>query len=275
MAILPERRCPRRRLAAAAALGVALLLHTVVGAAAADCMPPEAEAARVAEVRDARTVVLSDGRLVRPAGIESFALIGEDTEAADALLAGALAQLLAGRQVRLGFVSDRPDRYGRRAALIASGAGVTQVELAAQGAAIAFPHDPISGCMTEILAAEAAARRASAGRWTSAAVLPAEPGALSSHLGSYVVFEGEVVSVGNRTRRTYLNFGRRWSEDVTVVVEASDRDRFGGTEALAGLAGGRVRVRGFVEEWGGPMVAGRWAEQIEVLAPLEDEENGT
>src|SRR5690606_16312562 len=98
--------------------------------AAADCLPGAVQAARVAEVRDARTILLADGRFVRPAAIESFALLGDDTEAADSLLAERLAGLVAGRQVRLGFVSDRPDRYGRRAALIAGDGGLVQAELA-------------------------------------------------------------------------------------------------------------------------------------------------
>lgn len=106
-------------------------------------------------------------------------------------------------------------------------------------------------------------------------MLPAEPGALSSHLGRYVIFEGEVLSVGNRTRRTYLNFGRRWSQDVTVVIEARDRERFGGADDLEALAGRRVRVRGFVEERGGPMVTARHKGQIEVLSPQDGQGSGS
>lgn len=268
-----------RRLPRAAGLAVALALAAglgqLVGPAQAACLLPEGEAAIVAEVRDARTLVLADGRLVRPAAIESFALIGDDTEAADGLLAARLAGLLAGRQVRLQFLSERPDRYGRRAALIAEKAGLVQARLAADGAAIAFPGEDAGACMADIFAAEAAARRTSSGRWHAVSVKPAEPGALSPHLGGYVIFEGTVLTVGNRTRRTYLNFGRRWSQDVTVVIAAADRDRFGGAGRLAALAGRRVRVRGFVEEWGGPLVAARWTGQIEALAPREGKGNGS
>lgn len=242
----------------------------LAGPATAACLPEQMEAVRVAAIGDARTLELTDGRLVRAAGIESFALIGKDAERADALLADRLASLLAGRQARFHFMSDRTDRYGRLAAFVAIDGALVQAQLAGEGVALALPDGAAAAdCVADILAAEADARGQQVGLWAEAAVLPAEPGALSPHLGGYVIFEGKVLSVGNRTRRTYLNFGRWWSEDVTVIIDARDRDIFGGTEALEALAGRRVRVRGFVEERGGPLVNARWTGQIEVLAPLE------
>jgi micrococcal nuclease len=78
-----------------------------------------------------------------------------------------------------------------------------------------------------------------------------------------------VVSVGNRRTRTYLNFGGRWTEDVTVEIEARDRERFGGEAGLAALSGWRVRVRGYVEERRGPAIILRSPLQIEKLGRLD------
>jgi endonuclease YncB( thermonuclease family) len=276
MPTAPQPACQAARRLAAAALAAAVLSAPPALAGPADaCLPHAMEPVRVAAVRDARTLELSDGRLVRPAGIESFALIGAETERADALLAERLASRLAGKPADVHFVSERADRYGRRAALIATEAGLVQAELAAEGVALAFPEGGGAACMPAILAAEAAARRQGAGLWSQTAVRAAAPGALSSYLGGYVIFEGKVLSVGNRPRRTYLNFGRRWSEDVTVVIEARDRDSFGGEEALEALAGRRVRIRGFLEERGGPLVTARRTGQIEALEPLNGEGDGT
>ena len=75
-----------------------------------------------------------------------------------------------------------------------------------------------------------------------------------------------MVSVGNRRTRTYLNFGGRWTRDVTVEVEARDRERFGGEPGLTAFSGWRVRVRGYVEERRGPAVMLRSPLQIEKLA---------
>lgn len=254
---------------------VALIGIALAEPATAVCLPGPTEPAHVAAIADARTLELADGRLVRPAAIESFALIGEDAAHADAVLAEGLTALLAGRQAHVHFTSDKPDRYGRLAALIATADGLVQARLAAEGVALALPDADGGPCTADILAAEAAARSQKAGLWAEIAVLPARPGALSPHLGGYVIFEGRVLSVGNRTRRTYLNFGRRWSEDVTVIIESRDRDSFGGAEALEALAGRRVRVRGFVEERGGPLVTVRWTGQIEVLQPRDGEGDGS
>lgn len=257
------------------AIAIILIGTFLTGSATASCLPQEMEAAQIVGTRDARTVELADGRLVRPAGIESFALIGEDAEAADAHLADRLAGILAGRQAQFHIISNRTDRYGRLAALLAVEGTLVQAQLAGEGAALALPDGDGVPCMAEFLAAEAAARIRRAGLWADNAVLPALPGALSPHLGGYVIFEGEVVSVGTRSRRTYLDFGRYWSEDVTVIIEARDRDAFGGAAALEALAGRRIRVRGFLEERAGPLVTARWPAQIEVLEPLEDKGDGS
>jgi len=120
------------------------------------------------------------------------------------------------------------------------------------------------------LAAEDAARRQGRGFWTEAALLQARPQALALRVGRFAIFEGRVISVGTRRSRTYLNFGGRWSEDVTVEIEARHRERFGGEEELAELTGKRVRVRGFVENRAGPMAGVTSPMQIELLGePLK------
>jgi hypothetical protein len=92
-------------------------------------------------------------------------------------------------------------------------------------------------------------------------------------VGRFAIFEGRVISVGARRTLTYLNFGLRWSEDVTVAIEARHRARFGGEARIADLTGRRVRIRGFVEERAGPMVAVTTPMQVEVLGePTPDDE---
>ncbi len=76
-----------------------------------------------------------------------------------------------------------------------------------------------------------------------------------------------MLSASNRRATTYLDFGRRWSEDVTIEIAAKDRKAFGGESALARLAGSRIRARGYLEEKGGPMLPVRSPMQIEILSP--------
>jgi hypothetical protein len=85
----------------------------------------------------------------------------------------------------------------------------------------------------------------------------------------------KVVSVRDSGATTYVNFGRRWSEDFTVtVLKRNERNFTAAGLDVKGLAGRRVRVRGWIEERirteGGssgqsPFVEGERPEQIETL----------
>jgi hypothetical protein len=211
-------------------------------------------------------VALQDGRVLRLAGIESFALLLRQGDEAEAALQRRLQALVAGRGVLVKLVAETGDRHGRLPALIAVGDGpLVQEVLAREGLAVAFATGDPTACFDNILAAEEGARAKREGFWSFFTIPLARPEALRPHIGRFAIFEGRVVSVGARRALTYLNFGLRWSEDVTVAIEARHRDRFGGEVRIADLAGRRLRIRGFVEERGGPMVAVNSPMQIEVL----------
>jgi hypothetical protein len=209
--------------------------------------------------------MLDDGRTLRVAGIESFALLLDDGDDAEAALQRRLQALLAGAPVRLRLVDGGSDRHGRLPALIAAGGGLVQEKLARDGVAIPFATGEPLPCFADMLAAEGEARRSGRGFWAGAALPEADPQVLADRLGRFAIFEGMVISVGNRRVRTYLNFGERWADDVTVEIDAEDRERFGGEAELARLAGRRVRVRGFLEERGGPAMRIRSPMQIEII----------
>ena len=76
---------------------------------------------------------------------------------------------------------------------------------------------------------------------------------------------GTVLSVGTRPATTYLDFGRTWSEDVTIEITARDRAAFGGEAALERLEGARIRARGFPVDKAGPMLPVRSQMQLEIL----------
>ena len=65
--------------------------------------------------------------------------------------------------------------------------------------------------------------------------------------------EGRVLSVRESGGTIYVNFGRRWSEDFTVTVaKRNERAMNAGAVDLRQLEKRMVRVRGFIEERGGP-----------------------
>jgi hypothetical protein len=72
--------------------------------------------------------------------------------------------------------------------------------------------------------------------------------------------------VGEGGGRIYLNFAKDWRSDFTISVARKDMSAF--TTAgidLKGLAGKRLRVRGWVEWRNGPLIEASHPEQIEVL----------
>jgi hypothetical protein len=83
--------------------------------------------------------------------------------------------------------------------------------------------------------------------------------------GRFTLVEGKVLSVRESGGTVYVNFGRRWSEDFTVTaLKRNERNFAAAGLELKRLAGRHVRVRGTVEERGGPWIEATRPEQIEI-----------
>jgi DNA/RNA endonuclease YhcR with UshA esterase domain len=123
-----------------------------------------------------------------------------------------------------------------------------------------------SGCVRRLIEIESRARAGGTGFWDGAArVMAAGDPALGDRLGEFVTVEGTVVSVGGSHSNVYLNFGDDWSKDFTVIASRRDIKRWPDAgEDLARLEGERVRVRGYVERWNGPLIRIEHPAQVEV-----------
>jgi endonuclease YncB( thermonuclease family) len=233
-------------------------------------------AGTVRTIIDGRSFSLDDGREIRLAGIEVPLLPGpgESGPQADAGLAAraALDSMLDGRTVELRHRGEIIDRYGRTLAYVSfagddSGQSIAH-EMLSRGFARVAAQVGDRACATELLARERSARQAKLGLWgdRSYAVMRAENGAeLIAARGHFAVVEGKVLSVRESGGTIYMNFGRRWSQALTVTVAKRDERTF----AAAGLdpkrlENRRVWVRGFVEERSGPRIEAAQPEQIEV-----------
>jgi len=200
-----------------------------------------------------------------------------ETAADSAPAAAALRALLLDKEVVLKAAKPGTDRYGRLLAdaFLPSDPG-GEVErsatktLLAQGLARISSHPGGAACPVELRTAEDAARRAKLGVWGDPRYFPraAEDAAgISADRGRFTLVEGKVVSVRESGGTIYVNFGRRWSEDFTVTI-AKRRERAFSAAGLEPrqLTGRRVRVRGWVEERGGPWIEASAPEQIEIVA---------
>jgi len=250
----------------------------------------------VASITDGRTFVLDDGREVRlpaveipalpappasPAPTDSAASTPTDPPQppppphpdADAAAAAALRTLLEGRRVALRASKLVTDRYGRILAdALATRDGYpgsAQKTLLSQGLAFLTTRAAEPGCRAELRAAERIGRAAKLGLWADPYydIMSADgPTAIVARRGTFSLVEGKVVSVRESGNTIYVNFGRRWSEDFAVTMQKRNERAFvdGGIEPKK-LEGRRVRVRGWIEERGGPRIEALHPAQIEIV----------
>ena len=217
--------------------------------------------ATVKSAIDGRTLLLGDGRELRLAGIE-----------APEQARPALEVLAAGKDISLLRLGPETDRYGRMVALVtirpAEFGQSIQKALLELGQARVSAHIGERGCAAALLNAEKAARTAGLGLWADPYYVmrnAEDPTGIFAVRGRFAVVEGTVLSVRESGGTIYVNFGRRWSDDFTVtVLKRNERTFTAAGMALKKLAGQRVRVRGIIEERGGPWIEAAEPAQIEI-----------
>lgn len=274
-----------RSAAARAGLFLLLLFGFGLGAAAplaaetrADGLQPGGSAG-VVEVVDGDTLVLDDGREVRLVGIQApklplgragFATWPLAEEAREAL-----AELTAGRRVGLSYGGAQRDRHGRALAqlhvLDGPRAGLwLQGEMLARGLARVYSFPDNRALVAEMLALERAARAARRGIWADPWYRVLTPAELAREpfraLGSFQIVEGRVMDAAVVKKRGYLNFGDDWKTDFTVALDPAALRLFEATGLSPdAYQGRRIRVRGWVKSFNGPLIDATHPEQIEVL----------
>jgi endonuclease YncB( thermonuclease family) len=231
----------------------------------------------VTAVPDGDTVLFDTGMQVRLVGIQApklplgrpdFVAWPKAEEAQKALEA-----LVLNQRVTVRHGGAERDRHGRVLGYLFLDADpdvpVQQQMLAAGWArAYSFPDNRV--CMADLLAAEGRARAMRLGIWADPyyAVRQAEkPAALLALKGRYELVEGRVLVADMAAGRVYLNFGRSYRNDFTAVLDKAAMALFAadGIDPLK-LGGALIRVRGWVDEAGGPLIEVTHPEQIEVLA---------
>jgi hypothetical protein len=205
-------------------------------------------------------IALEDGRVVRLAGV----ILAKPADLA----------LVEGTQIvlkRLGLAET--DRYGRLVAHIFIGDEGSerwlQADLIRAGSAQVATRVGDAACARALFGAEQSAREAKLGLWADPYYVmnkAEDPAEVLKARGRLALIEGKVLSVRESRGTIYVNFGRRWTEDFTVTIAKRNERAFtaAGLEPKK-LAGRRVRIRGWVEERGGPWVDAARPEQIEVV----------
>jgi len=241
------------------------------------CASGAATRGAAVRVLDGRTFALTDGREVRLAAIEVPAMPQAPNSGGASSQGSAardiLAALVLGTEITLRRADPATDRYGRFVAYVTVNRDGS--ERLAQGELIAAGYarvaDRVVGeraCAAELLRAERAARLARLGLWADSyyeSLNADNPAKVLAERGHFALVEGTVLSVRESGATIYVNFGRRWSEDFTVTILKRNARTFtaAGLEPKR-LEGRHVRVRGIVEERGGPWIEAVRPEQIEL-----------
>ena len=253
-----------------------LILVCVGPLAAADARLDLVERAQVVEVIDGDTVRLDDGREVRLVGIQAPKLpLGRTGFQAWPLAdeaKRALADLALGRAVGLGYAGRRVDRHGRVLAHLYRLDETGQAELWLQGALLeaglarVYSFADNRALVAEMLERERRARAGRRGIWTDPFYAVRAPEGVDGNVGSFQLVEGIVVDAAEVRGRIYLNFGEDWKSDFTVTLAPAVRRLFmnEGIDPL-GYGGKKVRVRGWIKSFNGPMIEASHPEQIEVI----------
>jgi len=228
-------------------------------------------AGTVVEVIDGDTLRLDDGREVRLVGIQAPKLpLGRPGfvpwPLAD-LARRTLADLAGGRTVRLAHGGARIDRHRRVLAHVFAGTDTwLQGELLGHGLARVYTFPDNRALTDEMLARENAARRQGRGIWADPFYRVRTAEGVADDVGTFQVVEDTVLRAARVRDRVFLNFAEDWRTDFTVLIAAGHLPLFAeaGLDPLA-LEGTRIRVRGWIKSWNGPMIEATHPEQIEVL----------
>jgi endonuclease YncB( thermonuclease family) len=242
---------------------------------------PPLPSTKVVEIVDGDTLVVEppvDGlREARLVGIQAPKLpLGRRDFAAWPLAdeaRRALAELALDREVTPVVTGRGRDRHGRLLAHLVRADGTwLQGEMLRSGFARVYTFADNRARAAEMLSLEREARAAGRGIWRHPFYGIRDATRIDGRdIGTFQLIEGAVTAAAPVKTWVYLNFGDDWRRDFTVSVPARAAPEFERAGvALDRLAGRRIRVRGWLDSFNGPMIEANHPEQIEILDGAAD-----
>jgi endonuclease YncB( thermonuclease family) len=179
----------------------------------------------------------------------------------------ALEKLSLGKKLTLSYGGRRMDRHGRLLAHLYTEDGIwIQGALLNQGMARVYSFPDNRALISEMLAQEKIARAAEKGIWQVSFYRIRQHLDLDRLKNSFQLVEGVVQDVARVRKKIFINFGENWRTDFTISLNARAAKLFdrSGFDPIV-LKGKRIRVRGWIKSYNGPMISATHPEQIEVL----------
>lgn len=220
---------------------------------------------------DGDTLLLDDGREVRLVGLQAPKLpLGRPDFRAWPLAheaKAALEALVLGKAITLAYGGRQLDRHGRALAHLYRDDGTwIQGELLELGMARVYSFADNRALVAEMLAIEQATRAVGRGIWGLDWYAIRGLDSIEDDRDSFQLVEGRILDAARAGGRGYLNFGADRMTDFTLSLDPATLRLFDAEGLpIEQLEGRRIRVRGWVDYFNGPMIEITHPEQIEVL----------
>ncbi|NQZ13626.1 MAG: thermonuclease family protein [Alphaproteobacteria bacterium] len=120
----------------------------------------------------------------------------------------------------------------------------------------------------ELLHIEDKAHQEKAGLWAEdSPFISLSPETVINGMGEFSIVEGTVAKASSVRNTLYLNFGENWKTDFTIMISSALRKKLAQRGInLMGLTGQKVRVRGWIRDYNGPLIELDTPEHIEIIA---------
>lgn len=248
------------------------------GHAYASCNLKDGGNFEIVEVVDGDTVILSSGKQVRMVGTQAPKLALNRKNFIDWPMADLAKQELEtvalGKNAKLKYGGRKTDRHNRILAHLfidnINGEEIwLQEYMLKTGLARTYSFKDNRSCISQLLAAETSARNGRINIWGHdyyQIIDATNLKQLAKKHGTYQVIEGILLKFEHKYGQLYFNFGADYRTDFTISVGKVNRLAFAQSGIdFKKLVGKKIRVRGWLEKRGGPMIEATHPEQIEFL----------
>ena len=234
--------------------------------------PRDYSSIKVLEVIDGDTVKLSSGRLLRYIGLDTPEVRvkknGKFEYAPQPFSLEATEynrKLVEGKSIRVEFDVVKKDKYGRLLGYCFVGDVFVNAELIKQGYATVYTWPPNVKYVDTFVALGKQARVNKKGLWYDFKTIGHSQAHL--HINKVKAVRGEVVNTHKSKKCVYLNFGKNWRTDFTVVIFNDALTSFAkkGIDPVVFYKNKKVEVVGRIKEYNGPEIIVNSPSQIEVI----------
>jgi micrococcal nuclease len=179
----------------------------------------------------------------------------------------ALEKLIRRKKLRIKYGGRRQDRHRRLLVhLYDQDNNWIQGELLRLGMARVYSFPDNRSQIAAMLKIERKARKAKRGIWDHYFYEIRTDEEAEEHIGTFQLVQGRIANAAKVRTRIYLNFGKNWRKDFTIMLRSRARRYFRKIRIdPLGLKGKTVLVRGWLRKRNGPMIEVTHPEQIEVI----------